>query len=115
MRISKGPAAKRDSLNIRIQPQMRSLIDRAAALVGKNRTDFMLDAARQAAETALLDRAIFAVDPKAYEQFINASMLPARRARYSDPMACAVSSITGIPRSRAKAQSGSMSAQPPNR
>lgn len=70
MRISEGPAAKRDSLNIRIQPQMRSLIDRAAALVGKNRTDFMLDAARQAAEAALLDRAIFAVDPKAYAQFL---------------------------------------------
>jgi uncharacterized protein (DUF1778 family) len=70
MRVSQRDAARRDPLNIRIQPKVRSLIDRAAALVGKNRTEFMLDAARRAAEDALLDRAIFAVGPKAYAKFL---------------------------------------------
>ncbi len=70
MRVSQHSVAKRDPLNIRIQPKVRSLIDRAAALVGKNRTEFMLDAARRAAEEALLDRAIFAVGPKAYAKFL---------------------------------------------
>jgi uncharacterized protein (DUF1778 family) len=62
--------AKRDTLNIRVKPELRGLIDRAARLRGKNRTDFVLDAARHAAEDALLDRTIFAVDPKAYNDFL---------------------------------------------
>jgi uncharacterized protein (DUF1778 family) len=61
---------KRDTLNIRIKPDLRGLIDRAAELSGKNRTDFVLDAARHAAEDALLDRTVFAVDPKAYAEFV---------------------------------------------
>lgn len=50
MIMSTRPISKRESLNIRIQPEERRLIDRAAQLRGKNRTDFILDAARQAAE-----------------------------------------------------------------
>jgi uncharacterized protein (DUF1778 family) len=70
MRVSLRSNAKREALNIRIQPKVRSLIDRAAALVGKNRTDFVLDAARHAAEDALLDRTIFVVGPKSYAEFL---------------------------------------------
>jgi uncharacterized protein (DUF1778 family) len=70
MRASPRSGAKRETLNIRIQPKVRSLIDRAAALVGKNRTDFMLDAARHAAEDTLLDRTIFVIGPKAYAEFL---------------------------------------------
>jgi uncharacterized protein (DUF1778 family) len=61
---------RRDTLNIRIKPALRTLIDRAAELLGKNRTDFVLDAARRAAEDALLDRTVFSVDPKAYAEFV---------------------------------------------
>jgi uncharacterized protein (DUF1778 family) len=60
----------RDSLNLRIKPELRGLIDRAAELAGKNRTDFVLDAARRAAEDALLDRMVFSVSPKAYAEFL---------------------------------------------
>jgi uncharacterized protein (DUF1778 family) len=60
----------RDSLNLRIKPELRGLIDRAAQLSGKNRTDFVLDAARRAAEDALLDRTVFSVSPKAYAEFL---------------------------------------------
>lgn len=62
--------AKRHTLNIRIKPELRGLIDRAAELCGRNRTEFVLDAARRAAEDALLDRTVFAVDPKAYAEFV---------------------------------------------
>lgn len=61
---------KRETLNLRIRPELRGLIDRAASLAGKNRTDFVLDAARQAAEDRLLDRTVFAVEPKAYKEFL---------------------------------------------
>ena len=61
---------KRLSLNLRIRPEERGLIDRAAKALGKNRTDFMLDAARRAAQEALLDRTIFTVSPKVYAEFL---------------------------------------------
>jgi uncharacterized protein (DUF1778 family) len=63
--------SKRDSLNIRIKPEERGLIDRAAQLLGKNRTEFMLDAARRVAEEALLDRTLFEVSPEVYQEFLN--------------------------------------------
>ena len=61
---------KRETLNIRIKPEERNLIDRAAKTRGKNRTDFILDAARLAAEDALLDQVIISVSPEAYSQFL---------------------------------------------
>ena len=67
------PAAlevKRETLNIRIKPEERNLIDRAAKTRGKNRTDFILDAARLAAEDALLDQVVISVSAKAYSQFL---------------------------------------------
>jgi uncharacterized protein (DUF1778 family) len=70
MPASQQEKAKRDTLNIRIKPELRGLIDRAAELLGKNRTDFVLDAARIAAEDALLDRTVFVVNPKAYAEFL---------------------------------------------
>jgi uncharacterized protein (DUF1778 family) len=62
--------SKREALNLRIKPQVRALIDRAAELAGKNRTDFVLDAARRAAEDTLLDRTVFKVTRNTYRQFL---------------------------------------------
>jgi len=70
--------SKRDTLNIRIKPEDRGLIDRAAKARGKNRTDFILGAARLAAEDVLLDQAIIAVTPQAYAKFIAQLDLPPR-------------------------------------
>ena len=77
-------AAKRDTLNVRIKPEDRNLIDRAAHLLGKSRTDFLLEAGRRAAEDALLDRTLFKVSPKAYAQFVarlDAPPAPNKRLR----------------------------------
>ena len=70
MPTSQPESAGRGTLNLRIKPELRGLIDRAAELSGKTRTDFVLDAARLAAEDALLDRTVFVVDPKAYAEFL---------------------------------------------
>jgi uncharacterized protein (DUF1778 family) len=56
-------------LNLRIPAAERNLIDRAADSTGKTRTDFILEAARRAAEETLLDRAILSVSPGAYAEF----------------------------------------------
>ena len=71
-------AAKRETLNIRIRAEERHLIDRAAKVRGKNRTDFMLDAARAAAEEALLDQAILMASPQAYTAFLARLDMPAQ-------------------------------------
>jgi uncharacterized protein (DUF1778 family) len=70
MPVSSKRSIRREALNVRIKAETRQLIDQAAELTGKNRTDFILDAARHAAEDALLDRTVFAVSPKAYRQFL---------------------------------------------
>lgn len=67
---------KRETLNIRIKSEERGLIDRAARAKGKNRTDFILDAARAAAEEALLDQAIITASPEAYAEFLARLDLP---------------------------------------
>jgi uncharacterized protein (DUF1778 family) len=69
MTAVEGPA-RRESLNIRIQPEDRQLIDQAALATGKTRTDFVLDAARRAATDTLLDRALILTDDKAHAAFL---------------------------------------------
>lgn len=63
-------APRRETLNIRIRPEDRILIDRAARLRGKNRTNFILEAARSAAEEALYEQALITVDPEAFAKFL---------------------------------------------
>ena len=69
---------RRDTLNLRIPAAERNLIDRAAASTGKTRTDFILEAARRAAEDALLDRALTVVSPQAYAKFLERLEQPAQ-------------------------------------
>jgi uncharacterized protein (DUF1778 family) len=68
--------APRETLNLRIPAAERGLIDRAAKSSGKTRTDFILGAARRAAEEALLDRSIFVVSPATYSKFLAALDAP---------------------------------------
>lgn len=63
-------APARDTLNMRIKPEDRTLFDWAARAQGKTRTEFVLEAARKAAEEALLDRALVQVSPEAYAEFV---------------------------------------------
>ena len=70
--------APRETLNLRIPPAERGLIDRAAKSSGKTRTDFILGAARRAAEEELLERSIFVVSPAAYSKFLAMLDAPAK-------------------------------------
>jgi uncharacterized protein (DUF1778 family) len=70
MAVPQQEKSRRETLNLRIKPELRGLIDRAAMATGKNRTDFVLNAARHAAEDALMDRTVFAVNAKAYAEFL---------------------------------------------
>ena len=58
------------AVNLRIRDDVRALIDRAAKTHGKSRSEFMIDAARRAAEDALLDQTLVRVDQATYSHFL---------------------------------------------
>jgi len=60
------------SINLRIGTHTRQLIDDAAAILGKTRTEFMIDSARSLAIDVLLDQRLFVLDPDRYDAFIHA-------------------------------------------
>jgi uncharacterized protein (DUF1778 family) len=67
---SEPSPSRRETLNLRIKADERDLIDRAARLRGKNRTDFILEAARQAAEEAIFDQSLIIAAPEAFDAFL---------------------------------------------
>lgn len=54
-------------MNLRVQPQVRDLIDRAAALEGKSRSEFMIEIAHERAIDVLLDQRLFLLDDEQAE------------------------------------------------
>ena len=57
------------AINLRALPAQRDLIDLAAQLLGKNRSDFMLEAACDKAQAVVLDQVFFSLDADKFRQF----------------------------------------------
>ena len=57
------------AINLRARPEQREIIDQAAQLLGKSRSDFMLEAACNKAQSVLLDQVFFALDTEKLRQF----------------------------------------------
>lgn len=57
------------AINLRALPEQRDLIDYAASLLGKNRSDFMLEAACERAQAVVLDQVFFRLDEDKFQQF----------------------------------------------
>lgn len=57
------------AINLRARPEQRDLIDQAAELLGKSRSDFMLEAACDKAQSVLLDQVFFRLDADKLRQF----------------------------------------------
>lgn len=57
------------AINLRALPEQRDLIDLAAGLLGKNRSDFMLEAACARAQSVVLDQVFFSLDSDKFKQF----------------------------------------------
>ena len=58
------------TINIRAKQEQRDLIDRAAEVQGKSRSEFMLESAYQKAQDILLDQSFFGLDERKFEQFV---------------------------------------------
>lgn len=58
------------TINIRAKQNQRDLIDQAAEVEGKSRSEFMLESAYQRAKDVLLDRSFFGLDELKFKQFV---------------------------------------------
>lgn len=57
------------TINLRTLPQQLDLINRAAQLLGKSRSDFVLEAACEKARSVMLDQVFFSLDESRLKQF----------------------------------------------
>ena len=72
-----APAARRDTnIPIRARAEDRDLIDRAARVLGKSRSEFMIETARREAQTVLADQTHFVLDAKQWDAFMAALDAP---------------------------------------
>jgi uncharacterized protein (DUF1778 family) len=65
------------AINLRALPEQRDLIDRAASLLGKTRSDFMLEVACQRAQFMVLNQILFKLDDGSFRQFTTMLDAPA--------------------------------------
>jgi uncharacterized protein (DUF1778 family) len=64
-------AQRKDSaINLRALPDQKKLIDMAASLSHKSRSDFMLEVACREAENVLLDQRLFLMEEETYKKFV---------------------------------------------
>ncbi|NEX16636.1 MAG: hypothetical protein C1943_08415 [Halochromatium sp.] len=70
------------AISLRVREEIRGLIDQAASIQGRSRSDFMIDAARRAAEETLLDQTLVRVDQETYEHFLAILDHPPAEAGY---------------------------------
>ncbi|MFT2798967.1 MULTISPECIES: type II toxin-antitoxin system TacA family antitoxin [Serratia] len=57
-------------INVRATEEERAVIDYAASLVNKNRTDFIIERAVHEAQNIILDQRVFVLDDARYQAFI---------------------------------------------
>jgi uncharacterized protein (DUF1778 family) len=71
--VAERPAVSetKDSINLRIDARTRQLVDDAAAILGKTRTEFMVESARRQAIDVLLDQRLFMLDAERYDAFMH--------------------------------------------
>src|SRR5262245_59382234 len=76
---SESRSKRRDTtINVRATVQVRELIDQAAAVIGKTRSEFMLESARTLAEDVLLDQKLFVLNDQRYTEFLRLLDEPAK-------------------------------------
>jgi uncharacterized protein (DUF1778 family) len=67
--MTKRPVQRKEQpLSLRLPKADIAIIDRAASLRGRSRTDFMRDAAVRAAEEVILENAFIRVSPAAFKE-----------------------------------------------
>ncbi|MDE1917954.1 MAG: DUF1778 domain-containing protein [Sphingomonadales bacterium] len=76
--MSQAAQRKDHPLSLRLPDADLAIIDRAAQLRGRSRTEFMRDAAVRAAEDAIMENTLIRVSPEGFEAFVAALDTPGK-------------------------------------
>jgi len=68
--LPESRSLRAENINLRASARQKALIDRAAEVQGRSRSDFMLEAACREAESVLLDQRYFNLDEDAFRRFM---------------------------------------------
>lgn len=77
MRMAITSVRKEHPISMRLPEADIAMIDRAAGLRGRSRTDFVRDAAVRAAEDVLMEHRLIRMSPEGFSQFMAALAAPA--------------------------------------
>lgn len=70
MQTTTRKATRDKQINVRATEEERAVIDYAASLLNKNRTDFIIEQALSEAQNIILDQRVFVLDDARYQAFI---------------------------------------------
>ncbi|WP_282806649.1 DUF1778 domain-containing protein [Hafnia alvei] len=70
MQTTPRKSTRNKQINVRASEEERAVIDYAASLVNKNRTDFIIEKAVHEAQNIILDQRVFVLDDARYQAFI---------------------------------------------
>jgi uncharacterized protein (DUF1778 family) len=76
LNMTRTTSTRSDNINIRVSPDTLGLIDRAASVAGKTRTDYILETVKKAAEDTVYDQRLFQLDPAQWQAFTAALDAP---------------------------------------
>ncbi len=76
--MTRAAQRKDHPLSMRLQDADIAIIDRAAQLRGRSRTEFMRDAAVRAAEDAIMENTPIRLNPEGFEAFVAALEAPGK-------------------------------------
>jgi len=75
--MARGAKKKEHPLSMRLPATDIAIIDRAADLRGRSRTDFVREAAVRAAEEVVIESSLIRMSPKGFNAFMSAITAPA--------------------------------------
>jgi len=75
--MASGAKKREHPLSMRLPASDIAIIDRAADLRGRSRTDFVREAAVRAAEEIIMENALIRMSPKGFSAFMSAIGAPA--------------------------------------
>jgi len=67
------------TIQMRAKPRQRELIDRAALLLGKNRSEFIMETSIREAKNVLLDQTVFYLDDTVWDELTSILNAPSKR------------------------------------
>jgi uncharacterized protein (DUF1778 family) len=76
--MTSAAGRKEHPISMRLPEADVAMIDRAANLRGRSRTDFVRDAAVRAAEAVLMENRVIRMSPEGFDAFLEALSAPAR-------------------------------------